>query len=253
MVSHAGEERDAQARYGDRCGQAGEGLHDVRGVIESVFLGVLRQFVLVKRIFQHVDNVCAARLGLAVDLGVVVPFLVERLNALLRNGEHFVAIAELQRARLARVDAGGLHALLDAVHAPVAFVDLDAVSRKTHAGVARHIVRAGVAAILASDALVRIVCHHAGFVMVERAGRADVHARRICAMHARTATECPLHRIFRIAFRFVERDDDARIVLKVGRILQGAGKFSGIQLRRRGQVVPALAGNLAPFAARAFR
>ena len=200
------------------------------------------------------DDVGIVALVVSGDARVGIAALVQPFDLLVRDGEHLVAVAELQGVGLAGRHACGLHPRLDAVDAAGALVD-DALSGRAVVVVARHVEGARALAVLAPDALGVVDGHHARLLVLgDGAARAHRGAGRVVAMLAAAAAECPadgLGRIGRRGLSLVERNDQTGIAVDVDRVLMRARPFR-FPGRRRGQVVPAFAGDLASFACGAF-
>ena len=193
----------------------------------------------------------AAHLLLAVDAGVGEALGLQAVDGLVGQADHLVAIAELQGAGLAGGDAGRGHAVVDAVDAAVALVD-DRVRTSGELVIAGHVVGAGGGAVLAAHALVGVVGDHAGLLVAEEgAGRADLHAACVGAVLAAAAAKGPAHALLAFGgLELVEGHDQAGGAVDVCRVLVDTLEVHGIGTATvaGGQVVPALAGNLAALA-----
>ncbi len=174
---------------------------------------------------------------------------MQPLDLFLAQSNHLIAIAELQRLRLAGGHAGRGHAVGDAVGAAGALVD-DRLVKHAVTLVARHVEGAHAVAVLAAHALVLVHLDETRVIVAhERAARADGSARGVGAVLTGAAPESPLHRLdLAVALKLVERDDQTRGAVDVGRVLVGSRPLRRIGLQGARKVVPALAGNLAALA-----
>ena len=217
------------------------------GVVHSLLLRVGRETIGLVTVLADVDHVQTAHFGFTVDLSLAEALSLQDFNAGLRLRDHFIAVAEAERFRLAGLHAGRDTALLKTVHAGRALVDL--VIARTEA---RHVERAGRTAVLAAVALLGVEVHDAVLVVEQRVARAHLDAGSVRAVHAGAAADSPVDRLELVAGLFlVEGLDKTRIAIQIHRALEGAREFRDVVTERSGKFVPLLARHLAALAASA--
>src|SRR5690606_4080935 len=195
-------------------------------------------------VMQHVHYVRAADAG-----GIVQPRLIEtaRLQVFYPSGGmllHVLLGAEHERAGGTGLDAGGLAPNGDAIRAQRALVGLMIALRDS-----RDVEWATGNAVAAPDAVLLVKVHDAVRVLHDRAGcRAGFQAARVGAVHAAVLADQPLQVARRILV-FRETHERPGMLGQVSRIVVNADVAADFVA----QVVPFHAGNLAGFAADAFR
>ncbi len=262
LIAKTHEEAERESGNRARSGNTRERLEHIKDVVKRINLRVCRQSVGFCRVLEQGNHVQAGELILAIDGGLGIGLegvILQKLEALMCLCQYLVPGAIGKGTRRAGMHAGRygkaqLYAIVDgrgftvvqAAHAGVALVDLILGTVE-----ARYVKGAGRGAVLTANALCFVYRHKArALINKERARRAHLDAGRINAVHTAAASNGPVDSpLLVVVILLIE---NSIFIIYSSRCLIRMGKGIGVEAERRGQVVPALAGNLTALAARAF-